>query len=109
MKIAQTLCAFGLLVTASAVSAQADVIVTQDYLKMGWEQQSTLVPYGDLNLASDKGVATLRQRVKAEATKICGKSDGTAKNTANKSVCYDSVIASAEPQIVKLAADAKAR
>ena len=83
MKIGQTLCAFGLLATTSAASAQADVIVTQDYLKMGWEQVSTLVPYGDLNLASDKGVATLRERVKAEARKICGKSDGTAKNTAN--------------------------
>ncbi|TPE61405.1 UrcA family protein [Sandaracinobacter neustonicus] len=109
MKIGQTLCAFGLLATTSAASAQADVIVTQDYLKMGWEQVSTLVPYGDLNLASDKGVATLRERVKAEARKICGKSDGTAKNTANTSTCYDSVIASAEPQIVKLATDAKAR
>ena len=109
MKIAQTLCAFGLLVTASAASAQADVIVTQDYLKMGWEQVSGVVPFGDLNLANDAGVATLRSRVKAEANRICGDTSGSVKNKADRKTCYDSVIASAEPQIVRLATDAKTR
>ena len=84
-------------------------MVTSDYLKMGWEQVSTQVPYGDLNLATDKGVETLRTRVKAEAGKMCGVSDGSARNTMNRNTCYDSVMASAEPQIVKLAADARAR
>lgn len=109
MKIGQTLGALALLATAGAATAQADVMVTSDYLKMGWEQVSAQVPYGDLNLASDAGVATLRERVKAEAGKMCGVSDGTARNTMNKNTCYNSVMASAEPQITKLAADARAR
>jgi UrcA family protein len=95
--------------TATAATAQADVMVTSDYLKMGWEQVSAQVPYGDLNLASDDGVATLRGRVKAEARKMCGVPDGTAAGTRNTNTCFDSVMASAEPQIVKLATDAKAR
>ncbi len=109
MKLGLTLGAFSLLATATAASAQADVMVTSDYLKMGWEQVSTQVPYGDLNLATDKGVETLRTRVKAEAGKMCGTSDGSARNTMNRNTCFDSVMASAEPQIVKLAADARAR
>jgi UrcA family protein len=109
MKFIQMFGAMALLATAGAATAQADVMVTSDYLKMGWEQVSAQVPYGDLNLATDKGVATLRDRVKAEAGKMCGVSDGTARNTMNKNTCYESVMASAEPQIVKLASDARAR
>ncbi|PZU50597.1 MAG: hypothetical protein DI568_02225 [Sphingomonas sp.] len=109
MKIGHALRAFAMLTMASAASAQVDVIVTQDYLKMGWEQISSMVPFGDLNLANDAGVATLRQRVKAEANKICGDPSAGAKNKANKDACIESVISSAEPQIVRLAADAKTR
>lgn len=109
MKTGLMLGAMALLASATAATAQADVMVTSDYLKMGWEQVSTQVPYGDLNLGTDKGVDALRARVKAEASKMCGKSDGTARNTANRNTCYESVMASAEPQIVKLAADARAR
>jgi UrcA family protein len=109
MKIGLTLGAFALLASATAATAQADVMVTSDYLKMGWEQVSTQVPYGDLNLTTDKGVEALRTRVKAEAGKMCGTSDGSTRNMMNRNTCYDSVMASAEPQIVKLAADARAR
>jgi UrcA family protein len=109
MKIQLALGAFALLASATAATAQADVMVTSDYLKMGWEQVSTQVPYGDLNLSTDKGVETLRTRVKAEAGKMCGVTDGSARNTMNRNTCFDSVMASAEPQIVKLAADARAR
>jgi UrcA family protein len=109
MKTGHMLGALALLASASVATAQADVMVTSDYLKMGWEQVSTQVPYGDLNLATDKGVETLRARVKAEANKMCGRTDGTARNTANRNTCYESVMASAEPQVVKLAADARAR
>lgn len=109
MKTGLMLGAMALLASATAATAQADVMVTSDYLKMGWEQVSAQVPYGDLNLGTDKGVDALRARVKAEASKMCGKSDGTARNTANRNTCYESVMASAEPQIVKLAADARAR
>ena len=109
MKTGLTLGAFALLASATAATAQADVMVTSDYLKMGWEQVSAQVPYGDLNLATDKGVAALRDRVKSEANKMCGKTDGPARNTANRNTCFDSVMASAEPQIAKLAADARAR
>jgi UrcA family protein len=109
MKIGLTLGAVALLATATAATAQADVMVTSDYLKMGWEEVSAQVPYGDLNLTTDKGVAALRDRVKSEANKMCGKTDGSARNTMNRNTCFDSVMASAEPQIAKLAADARAR
>jgi len=109
MKIALMLGAVALLATATAATAQADVMVTADYLKMGWEEVSSQVPYGDLNLATDKGVAALRDRVKSEANKMCGRTDGTARNTMNRNTCFNSVMASAEPQIAKLAADARAR
>jgi UrcA family protein len=109
MKIGLTLGAFSLLATATVASAQADVMVTSDYLKMGWEQVTTQVPYGDLNLATDKDVETLRTRVRAEAGKMCSNSDGSARSTANRNTCFESVMTSAEPQITKLAADARAR
>lgn len=109
MKTGLMLGAFALLASATAATAQADVMVTSDYLKMGWEQVSAQVPYGDLNLATDKGVEALRARVKSEAGKMCGTTDGTARNTMNRNTCFESVMASAEPQIVKLAADARAR
>jgi UrcA family protein len=109
MKIASTLGAFTLLAAATAATAQADVSVTSDYLKMGWEQVSTQVPYGDLNLASDDGVAALRDRVKSEANKMCATTGRSASDTTNKNACYNSVMASAEPQIARLATEAKAR
>ncbi len=109
MKIGLTLGAVALLASATAATAQADVMVTSDYLKMGWEQVSAQVPYNDLNLATDSGVATLRSRVKAEASKMCGTAQSNAKATMNRQSCFDSVMASAEPQIVKLASDARAR
>ena len=84
-------------------------MVTSDYLKMGWEQVSAQVPYGDLNLATDQGVEALRTRVKAEATKMCGSPEVRTKAAQNRNTCLDSVMASAEPQIAKLAADARAR
>lgn len=109
MNLGQTLGAFALLASATAATAQADVMVTSDYLKMGWEQVSTQVPYGDLNLSTDKGVEALRARVRSEAIKMCGAPEVGARNTMNRNTCLDSVMASAEPQIVKLAADARAR
>ena len=109
MRIALSLGALALMASATVANAQADVVVTQDYLKMGWEQVSAQVPYGDLNLANDSGVSTLRERVKAEARKMCGAGGGTVKDNANRATCFDSVMASAEPQITKLASDARAR
>ncbi len=109
MKIALPLGALALLATATVATAQADVMVTSDYLKMGWEQISAQVPYSDLKLGTDDGVATLRARVKTEAAKMCGAPDAGARSNMNRNTCFDSVMASAEPQIVKLAADARAR
>ena len=81
MKIGLTLGAVALLATATAATAQADVMVTSDYLKMGWEEVSAQVPYGDLNLSTDKGVETLRERVKSEANRMCGTVDGSTRST----------------------------
>ncbi len=109
MKIALPLGALALLASAAVATAQADVMVTSDYLKMGWEQVSAQVPYNDLKLGTDEGVATLRARVKTEAGKMCGAPEVGVRNNTNRKTCFDSVMASAEPQIVKLAADARAR
>jgi UrcA family protein len=109
MKIALPLGALALLATATVATAQADVMVTSDYLKMGWEQVSSQVRYGDLNLATDDGVEALRGRVKTEAAKMCGVPEAGTRAAANRNTCFDSVMASAEPQIVKLASSARAR
>ncbi|MFN7398384.1 MAG: UrcA family protein [Sandaracinobacter sp.] len=69
MKTALILGAFALIASATAANAQADVMVTSDYLQMGWEKVSTQIPYGDLNLATDQGVETLRECMKSEANK----------------------------------------
>lgn len=93
----------------AAAAQEADIIVTSDYLKMNWQKVSGQVPYGDLNLASDKGVETLKSRVKAEAVKLCGVGETTLQGKLNQNECYNSVMASAKPQIEKLAAVARAR
>jgi UrcA family protein len=98
-----------LLAGVAAHAQEADIIVTSDYLKMNWESVSGQVAHGDLNLATDKGVATMRSRVDVEARRICGVPDTTPRGKINQNKCYDSVIASADPQIERLAATARGR
>jgi len=98
-----------LFASATVATAQADVMVTSDYLRMGWEQVSAEVPYGDLNLTTEKGVEALRGRVRSEAIKMCGAPEVGARNALNRNTCLDQVMTSAEPQIVKLAGAARAR
>lgn len=98
-----------LFVATSASAQEADIIVTSDYLKMNWEKVSGQVPFGDLNLATDKGVETFHGRVKTEAAKLCGVPETTVKGKMNQNKCYDSVLASAKPQIDKLAATARSK
>ncbi len=101
---------FGLLFVASAASAQeAEIVVSSDYLKMGWEQVSGEVKFGDLNLKTDSGVDTFNQRVKAEAMKLCGVTEASLRDKANHNRCYDSVLASAKPQVEKLTATARSQ
>ena len=59
-----------------------------------------LVPYGDLNLASADGSATLQARVKSAARKICGvaQAPGLAEIIAVQT-CRASVLESARPQM----------
>ncbi|MBS3961356.1 MAG: UrcA family protein [Sandarakinorhabdus sp.] len=105
--------AFGTaVVLLSGVASQAqeaDIIVAADYLRMNWETVSGEVAFGDLNLATDKGVETLKSRVEVEARKLCGVPDTTPRGRINQNKCYDSVLASADPQIERLSAAARGR
>ena len=63
---------------------------------------AVLVPYGDLNLASASGAATLERRIKAAANRICGveQAPGLAE-TLSVQGCRADVFDSARPQISK--------
>lgn len=98
-----------LFVASPGFAQEADIVVTSDYLRMSWEKVSGEVPFGDLNLTTDKGVETFQNRVKAEARKLCGMNDRSLVGKTNQNICYDSVLASAKPQIDKLSATARAR
>lgn len=105
--------AFGavvVLLSGVAVQAQeAKIIVTADDLRMNWETVSGEVAFGDLNLATGKGVETLKSRCEVEARKLCGVPDTTLRGRINQNKCHDSVMASANPQIERLAAAARGR
>jgi UrcA family protein len=97
-----------LLCTAFAAQAQ-NVTVTSDYLKMNWQTVTSEVPFGDLNLKDPKAVEVLKARVKTTAEKMCGDKGTALKDKQNNAICYDSVMASAEPQIEQVVAAAKAK
>ena len=65
------------------------------------------VPYGDLNLTSDKGVSTLRTRVAAAARKVCSVGGGDIRNLqayAAQRSCESQAIANAERDVHAVAA-----
>ncbi len=64
------------------------------------DKVTVVVPYSDLNLGSENGVARLQSRVKYAARKICY-SDGRLPLAviAKERECYVDAMAGAEPQI----------
>ena len=91
MKIIATLAvavsAFAALPASAQPAAEPDAYVV-------------FVPYGDLNLASAAGAATLEARIKAVANRVCGveQAPGLAE-TDRVQDCRANVLDSARPQI----------
>lgn len=86
-----------------------EIVVTSDYLRMNWARVQGEVRFGDLDLATDKGADTFRSRVRAEANRLCGRSDSSLRSKADLKTCTDSISASADPQVEKLVAVARAK
>lgn len=80
--------------------AQADIVVQSRKIPVGTGPVRGEVPFGDLDLKTDAGVATLKGRVEAEAKRICGpRSAGTVADTQDRTRCYDEAMASALPRV----------
>jgi UrcA family protein len=83
--------------------AEVEILVVGEQMKLGWRAVSAAIPFGDLNLRSDKGAATLNRRVDAEVRNLCR----AASTSRERSRCQATVLASARPQVDKLVADAR--
>jgi UrcA family protein len=95
----------GVLAISGAAAAQnVEVMVLDDYLKMGWGTVSGEVKFGDLNLKTDAGVATLNARIQAEGKRICA----SATSDSERRTCMSAVEASARPEVDKAIARARA-
>jgi UrcA family protein len=66
------------------------------------ETVSIVVPYGDLNLSSAKGMATLERRVERAIDRICGNDSRPLHLAAAQQQCADAAKASADAQIARL-------
>jgi UrcA family protein len=94
----------GVLAMSGAAAAQnVEVMLLDDYMKMGWGTVSGEVKFGDLNLKSDSGVATLNARVEAEGKRICA----SATSDSERRTCMSAVQASAKPEVDKAIAKAR--
>jgi len=66
------------------------------------------VSYGDLNLASPKGVATLMARVKGAVNKVCSPADNMDLRQVDATrKCRESALAGAMSQINSISAEAR--
>lgn len=82
---------------------EVEILVVGERMTLGWKAVSAEIPFGDLNLRSDKGAATLDRRVEAEVRNLCR----AATTSRERSRCQATVLASARPQVDKLVADAR--
>ncbi|WP_448578943.1 UrcA family protein [Thermaurantiacus sp.] len=80
-----------------------EILVAGERMKVGWKSVSAEIPFGDLNLGSDKGAATLNRRVDAEVRNLCR----AASTLRERSRCEATVLASARPQVARLVAEAR--
>jgi UrcA family protein len=97
-----------LALVAGPVLAQADIVVQSRKIPVGTGAVRGEVPFGDLDLTTDAGVATLKGRVEAEAKRICGpRTAGSVADNQDRTRCYDEAMASALPRVEEAAAWAR--
>jgi len=84
-------CLFG--ATAPAVAAEPSRTVS--------------VNYGDLNLASDKGRASLDARIRQAARSVCYVGARDIRSIAEETRCYNDAVKSAQPRKLATSADFK--
>jgi UrcA family protein len=101
--IRMTMMAALVAMSGAAMAQNVEVMVLDDYLKMGWGTVSGEVKFGDLNLKTDAGVATLNSRVQAEGKRICA----SATSDNERRTCMSAVEASARPEVEKAVAKAR--
>jgi len=66
---------------------------------------SVAVPYADLNLANEQGIAALNARIKSAVEKVCGSPDPRElSRTAAARECRDAAIADAMAQVAMVTA-----
>lgn len=74
----------------------------------GVEKVSADVRYGDLNLTSEQGAATLNRRIALAAEKVCGRPDRRdIKASQAASSCRADAIAAAKPTVELAIANAR--
>lgn len=74
----------------------------------GAEKVSAEVRYGDLNLASAQGAATLQRRIKLAAEKVCGRPDARdIKASQAAAACRADAMAAARPGVELAIANAR--
>lgn len=94
--------------SAMPALAQADIVVQARKIPLGQGEVRGEVPFGDLDLKTDAGVATLTARVEAEAKKLCGpKTNSSVNESRSRARCYDEVMESARPRIEEAVAYAR--
>lgn len=87
-----------------AAAAAATVIITS----AATAADSRAVAYGDLNLAKPAGAATLKQRVRAAATNVCGARNAQDLASANRArACVDDAMTGATPAVARAIATAR--
>lgn len=100
--------ALAAVLAASAAAAQTPDVRRHYSLDGQRLVAETVVPTGDLDLDSDAGVRTLRQRIEAAADAVCGREDRAADNYRRQAylVCRDAAVGSA---IARLPPSGRAR
>jgi UrcA family protein len=97
-----------LALAAGPVAAQGDIVVTSRKIPLAAGEVRGEVPFGDLDLTTEAGVATLKGRVEAEAKRICGpRAAGTVSDNVDRNRCFDEAMASAGPRVEEAVAWAR--
>ena len=87
----------GVTVTAPKTIEQNRDGVTSQIVKM-----SVRVPYGDLDMRTPAGVATLNQRVREAANYVCGQLENMyPTGSPEEFYCAKQAIGDAQPQVIK--------
>jgi UrcA family protein len=97
-----------LVYSAPAFAVMAAVSIAAPARAADSDTQSKVIHYRDLDLTTDAGETTLKQRIARAAANICGPADGrTLEDRARLDACRDNAIASASPQMNAVIASAR--